>query len=123
MSEKLTPRQKKGLTALLSEPTVMQASESSGISRVTLYSYLSEPSFKKALATQQDEVLSLVANKSANLVSRSLEVLEQAMEDPKIKLRATDITLRHVVNLLEYIDLSKRIAIMEEQIDAIKPEN
>jgi|TARA_B100000315_G_scaffold254009_2_gene294088 hypothetical protein len=122
MSENLTARQKKALVALVSEPTVMRASETSGIARVTMYTYLSDPAFQQALARQQDEILSLVASKAANLVGRSLEVLEEALDDDKTKFRAASVALRHVTELLSYLDLSRRMVTLEDKIETVRIE-
>ncbi len=75
MSENLTPRKRRALAALLTEPTVKAAATRAGVSRETVYKYLGDSEFQAALAVAQSSALRGVVARLVGLLGRALDVL------------------------------------------------
>jgi AcrR family transcriptional regulator len=118
MTENLTSRQKRAIMALLSEPTVKAAADRAGLSRETLYSYLSDAGFRAALTEAQSDAMRLVTTRLAALLERSLDVIGEGLgdRDAGVRLRAASVVLRHVAGLLEYVDLVGRVELLERGV-------
>lgn len=116
----LTRRQNQVLTALLTEPTLGDAAEVSGVSKRTIQNYLSTPEFLSELRHRQNIIVNLV---TANLVASMTEavgVLRRIMHDVEATLatqsRAADSLLRHAKEMLELGELSERLVALEVQL-------
>lgn len=120
-NETLTARQRRAVAALVSEPTVARASGASGVSRATLYRWLNEPSFEAVLTRAQGDALRESVARLSGLMLASLGELAKTLTqspNPALRLRAADIALRHVLGLLEYADVERRLRALEERAEA-----
>lgn len=118
-NDTLTAKQRRALAALLSEPTVKDAASKAGVSRKTLYRYLSEPAFQDALTGWQHQVLRGTSARLAGLLQKALDVIALDMEpgvDGGIQLRAAGLVLRHVAGLTEFVGLEERVRVLEENV-------
>lgn len=116
----LTARQRRAVAALVCEPTVARASGASGVSRATLYRWLNEPCFEAALTRAQGDALRESVARLSGLMLASLGELARALQSPNaaLRLRAADIALRHVLGLLEYAEVERRLRALEERAEA-----
>jgi hypothetical protein len=121
MTENLTPRKRRALAALLTEPTVKKAAVRAGVSRETLYKYLAVPEFQSALADAQSSVMQGVKARLAGLLGKSLDVLAGDLEssDVRHRQRAAALILGHYAGLAEFIDLAARVAALEQNTQGV----
>ena len=64
MSENvLTPKQKKGLAAMLTQPTLTAAAQAAGTSEKTLYRWLALPAFAAELKARQAGIIDAAAGR------------------------------------------------------------
>jgi hypothetical protein len=117
MDNKLTPKQKIAIEALVLSGDKTQAAAAAGISRPTIYKWYALPHFREALNKAVGEMLSSLAGK---LVSQSLnaaDVLVEVMNDTEaassVRVRAADILLSRMLQLHEVIDLEERVSRLE----------
>ena len=117
MTENVTRRQRRAIMALLSEATVSAAAGRAGVSRETIYRYMTDAGFRAALTAAQSDALRLVTARLAALLERSLDVIGEGLgdRDARVKLRAASVVLGHVAGLLVYVDLEARITELERQ--------
>jgi len=113
----LTARQRRVLSALLSEPTVKGAAEVAGVGRKTVYRYLADPAFHKALREAQGERLKMAVARMTGLLEKALDAigldLGPGHDKAQVRLRAAGLVLRHYPGLLEVHDLEDRVASLE----------
>jgi len=119
---KLSSRQRRAVAALVSEPTLAEAARAAGVSRKTLYRYLSERGFREALAEAQGDVLRLSGARVAGLLSRSLDVVGEKLcaSVGSAPLHAAGLVIRHGTALLEYASLEERVRALEEKAERDK---
>lgn len=120
-SETLTARQRRAVAALVSEPTIARASGASGVSRATLYRWLNVPSFEAALTRAQGDALRECVARLSGLMLASLGELSKTLTqstNAALRLRAADVALRHVLGILEYADVERRLRALEAREEA-----
>jgi phage terminase small subunit len=82
----LTPRQRRALLALIGGGgTKTQTAEEAGISRRTLYRYLEDPRFKKALEATNSLLLRATATQILAATGTAVETLRRIAEDSEAK--------------------------------------
>jgi len=113
----LNVRQRRVLSALLSEPTVKDAAKAAGVGRRTVYRYMAEPVFQAALRDAQGQMLRLAVARMAGLMEKALDVigldLEPGHDKAHIRLRAAALVLRHYPGLVEVHNLEERVSALE----------
>lgn len=113
----MSKKKKRALEALLREPTVSRAAQTAGISERTLYRYMTDPDFQAAMVEAQGGALRTATIRLTGLLQKALDVIGLDFEpgvDGKLRLTAAGLVLRHVQNILEYADLERRVAILEQ---------
>ncbi len=116
--ERLTPKRRKAVEALLSTGEVAAAAREAGVDRVTLYRWLKEPAFlaevRKAEAAALDELSRLLVR----LGRTAAATLAKAMADPAApyptRVRAADASLGRLLQLRELATLEARVAALEQ---------
>jgi len=116
----LNANQRKALAALLTEPTVKTAAESCGLSERTLFYYLADDTFKRALRERQDAILASVTSALVGGSGSAVQTLQAVLNDPQathtVKVRAALGWLRHTRDAVELADLADRVKRLEEKI-------
>ena len=119
MSEKLTPKKRKALEALLTCGDVSQAARVAGVSRESLYRWLKEETFQAALNTGTRQALESLSRTLVTLGEKAADTLRQALEDAHApaaaRVRAADIILARILQLRELVDLDKRLTELEKK--------
>ena len=119
MVEKVTPRQRKAIEALLTCGNVTRAAEAAGVTRNTLYRWFKQEPFKVALAAAEGEVMQALSRTLVRLGDKAGSVLEQVLTDEAagdpVRLRAVAILLQNLVKVREAGALEQRVSVLEEQ--------
>ncbi len=120
MADNLTLKQRKAVTALLTEPDTTAAAKAAGVSRDTLYRWLAEPAFQAALRDAEAKAIAAVSRSLVRLAERAATTLDGAMTDPaaasSTKVRAADIVLARLLQVRELVDLEARVHDLEARI-------
>lgn len=116
MTQKLTPKQRLALVALLSQPTVSGAAKQVGVSREAVYRWLKDPDFQAALTLAESEHLQAVQRGLLAASERALLVLGNLLvsESESIRLRAALGILEQAIRLREFADFDARLTALEQ---------
>ena len=118
----LTPRQQRGLAALLEAPTIQQAAMKSKISHQCLRRWLaSDREFRE----KYTEAMNALVRDAADSLRKNMSVAIQVMADvmtnesasPQIRLNAADAVMRNGLKFIEMQDILQRLAQIEERIN------
>jgi len=119
MAEELSVNQKRALRALLTCPSISQASRECGLGRRTLWRYLGQPEFRAALSKEQDALVGATTAALVGLSGDALAVLQEAMtgEDVPIgiKTRVARDWVSQMRKGVELADLAERVAALEKK--------
>ena len=90
-------RQARAIKALSVTDTLTEAAEVAGISRRTLYTYMSDPTFKKRLEKAFDSMIIEQTNDLFSQRKEAEKVLSELMcdESPEIRLRAAKAVIEN----------------------------
>lgn len=83
MSEKvmkITPKQTRGIVALLSSSTIEEAAEKTGVRSKTIYTWLRQPEFTAALNEAQAREIEAAGRRLAGMQSAALDALQDVFE-------------------------------------------
>jgi len=118
----LSPKQRRTVAALLTEPDTTAAAKAAGVSRDTLYRWLAEPAFQAALRDAEASAIAAVSRSLVRLAERAAATLDGAMTDPaaasSTKVRAADIVLARLLQVRELVALETRVAELEARYAA-----
>ena len=117
MTQKVTPRQRKAIRALLTTATVAEAARVAGVKRQTIYRWMKEERFRLALAGAEREALESLSRALVRLGDTATKTLGDAMtaaESESVKVRASDIVLSRLLQLRELVDLHQRVEALEK---------
>ena len=109
------------ILALLSNPSVVEASKSLGITPQTIYNKLRDDGFKTRYAEARSQVLSEDCYRLQSYLADAIEQIHDVAMDEmgtatQIRLNACDMLLRHCYRLTELTDVLTRIEKLESVI-------
>jgi hypothetical protein len=118
MAEKsgLTTKQKKALSAMLTERTTEQAAAKAGISERQLYRWLELPGFQAELKALESQLIDAATRRLLVGIDDALDTLHHLMtfaESEAVKRQAASDWLAKLLQVKELADLEKRIAALE----------
>ncbi len=117
----LSPRKERAIESLISNGTVSNAANYAGISRETLYRWMKEDEFKKALDDATKEAISSLSCSLVGLGDKALACLDIALtsKDTPIstKVRAADIVLGRMLELRQFFSLEDRLSKLEQALN------
>ena len=115
--ERLTLRQQKALTALLSSRTHKEAAHKAGISDRRLREYLQDPTFKREYQTRLDEILSDATKAAKNAMQPAVDTLREICEDKSRSDTARIMAARTILDaglrMNHAVEIADRIAQLE----------
>ena len=117
MTDKVTPKQARGIAALLTEPTITGAAKAAGVAPKTIYKWLKLPHFRDALQDAQGREINAAAARLAGGLGVALEELERLVtgaDSESVKHSAINSWLNHALRLREFSDLEERVRALEE---------
>ena len=98
-SEKITPKQEKFMLALMTAPTVTEASKLAGIARSTGQKYLTDITFKRAYRQYRTDIMQQATGKLQNASIRAVEILEEIMNDETVSPYARQQAAQTILNM------------------------
>ena len=118
MSEKLTPRKTRAITALLELPTIEQAAMSAAVNPRTIYRWLDNPSFKAELSAAEGRAIDRAARRLVGLSGKALDALESVLDTPSQsgagnKRLAAVAILESLLKLRDLRNIEVRITALE----------
>jgi len=115
----ITPRQSIAIERLLNGGTVQGAAEAAGVSRKTVYKWLSIPAFQEAINSAQAEAMARLSRALIALGGSAIETLGETMSDktqsPAVRVRAADIVTGRLLTMRESVEFEARLAELEKQ--------
>lgn len=119
MIKNLTPRKRKAIEALLTCVDISKAAEKAGVSRQTVYVWLSEPEFRKALDDSTRKSLEGISRSLVTLGEKAVKSLEDILDRKSgvmSKVKAADVILSKIIRLYELMNLENRVAALEKEL-------
>ena len=115
---KLSAKQHRAITALLTSKSVTEAATATGQGERTIYRWLSEPAFRQALSAAEGDLIDVATRRLLQLQGSALDTLEALLGDGAdasagVRLRAAQVTLDHLLKLREMRDIEQRLAALE----------
>jgi hypothetical protein len=116
--QKLTRRQEAVIAALLTQPTYEAAARAVGVGEKTVYRWLHLPAFARAYRQRRQEVLEKAVARLVGLLGKAAEALERNLmaDKPGDQIRAALAVFGQAVKGIETLDLSERLAQIEESL-------
>lgn len=119
--QKITPKQEKAILFLLTEPTIRQAAEKSGVGETTLYRWMQEEEFDKAFKDARAKALNQTISQLQSTSNNAVRTLKNVMEDEKApassRVTAAKTVLEMAFKAYELQDLASKIEEMEKYIE------
>lgn len=113
----LTGKQKKGIAALLSEPTQAEAAGTAGVGPRTLSRWLQQPEFRAALQAAENDAINEAIRHLARMQSSAAKVIDDILGDdeisPTVRLRAAVSVFDLLIRLKSFNQLEERISTLE----------
>lgn len=117
-SERLTPKQRRAVAALLTTGEVGAAAREAGINRTTLYRWLHDPVFLAAVREAEADALDELSRLLVRLGRTAVATIAKAMSDPvtpaATRVRAADVALNRLLQLRELAQLEARVQALEQ---------
>lgn len=117
---RLTPKQTKGVAAIVSTRTYGEAAEAAGVAERTIRRWMKAPAFRRALADAEGDVLDTVTRRLVYLQRAAVDEIAAQMTDadapPTVRLRAAQTVIDTAIRLVELRTLERRIAALESEM-------
>jgi hypothetical protein len=119
----LTAKQKRAIPHLSAAPSREEGCRRAAIGRSTLTRWLSEPSFRRALAEAQDETYQEALRDVQRAVGEAVEVLRGLLkvDTEGVRLRAAGEILAFGLRARDALVIEERLQALEERVMEIKP--
>lgn len=110
------------ILALISSPTVADASKSLNITPQTIYNRLRDDSFRERYAESRRLMLECECYRLQSYVADAIETMHNVATDDtasdQIKVNASDAILRHCYRMTEICDILTRLEKVEKLVEA-----
>jgi phage terminase small subunit len=117
MNEFVTPRQRKVIESLVATGDVRQAAQTAGVSRTSIYRWMRNPDFHRALKETEAEALANLSRALVRLGEQATQTLQATLADTSlpvgIRVRAAEVVLSRLIQLRETAELESRICVLE----------
>lgn len=116
----MNKKQMNFLQALLTEPTISEATQKAGISRSTAYRYLDDATFKQELNKAKAECISdTIRYLQGNLTACSEELM-QIIKNPdtsdQVRINAINTVFSNCKSLIDTCEVEERMRHIEEML-------
>lgn len=116
--EKLTRKQESAIAALISEPTVLQAAQKTGVGESTLWRWMKGSGFRSAYRQARRDVVDRAVGRVQDACTEAVETLRAIMQDSNAptssRVTAAKSVLEIALRSIELQDLEERIAELEQ---------
>ncbi len=118
----LTTRQTMAMPYIAGNASMTEAAKAAGISRVTLYRWMKEPSFRTELERIRKDAVDLAYAELRGLALKSVTAIAELLEDPdpRVRCMAARIALYNVARAEEVHHLRNRFDILDRAITLLK---
>ena len=114
------------ISAILTCPTIRDASASVGLSEQSVYSRMRKPEFRQRLQIERDNKFQAISSKIEDANFRALDTLLKILDDETVsagvRVRASQTLLDLSLKNREQIDVISRIENLEEMLQEQKEE-
>lgn len=117
MKDNLTPRQRRGVAALLTAKTVTAAADQAGVSERTINRWIKQPGFIRELRQAQAAIIDQLAGRLVAGTGQALDTLAdlmQSAESESVRRQAAGQWLELCLTIREQTDLERRITELEK---------
>jgi hypothetical protein len=120
----LSARQRLALPVIAREPTIDGAADKIGVTRKTVYEWLKQDSFKRALEEARKEYVESGFRTMRLAAKRAAEKIVQHLDctDEKVSLRAAEDVIEFAKEFISLEDHERRIRELEERLEQAQPE-
>ena len=111
------PRQEEAaLSALLSEPTIVDAALKVGVNESTLRRWLQEPEFKAKHRAARRSVVESAIGRLQTVATKAVDTLERNLSCgiPAVEVGAAKSVLDQAIKAVELVDLAERVEALEQ---------
>lgn len=118
----LSPKQEKGIAALLSSATIKAAAEAAGVAERTIHTWLTEPAFDAAYRAARRDAVKLASTRLQVASSAAVSVLCQLMKPgnpPGVRLAAASKILDLSFQSVNIDDVLARLEAIERDATRI----
>ena len=115
----LTPRQRRGIAALLSCPTAKAAADEARVNPKTLTRWLAQPEFITELKTAQAGIIDRASGRLIQGLELALDTLAdlmQSAESESVRRSAAAEWLNQCLTLREQTDIDRRLTELEKKL-------
>ena len=119
--DKLTPKQERGVLALVREATVEDAARAVGVSPVTMWRWSQQPDFQARLRRTQRELVEGALGELQQVTVEAVQALRRNLSsgDPSVEVRAALGVLDRVSKVTDVLDQEARVARLERQLEQL----
>ena len=115
----LSPKQTKAMLILVSGGTITDAADGAGVTRRALYSWMSEPRFRDALKSAQNELLDAAQGRLLSGQQTALQTLESLMTggvSESVRRSSAETWLNMLFRYKEFADFEVRLSTLERMV-------
>jgi hypothetical protein len=113
----LTLKQQKGLAALLTCSTLVEAAKEAGVGERSLRRWLKQDTFRTALRHARSDAISQAGGRLQRTTARAVAVLDKIIRDEKAtaatRVSAVRTALRYAYHSVEVEDFEERLSALE----------
>lgn len=113
----LTQRQRIAAKAIAAGETIAAVAVMANVGRKTIYRWLDQPDFTKAVTMAGDEAVADLTRRLVGISMLALDQLETILTDPdaqpNVKCRAAEIILARLLPLREMTEIDARLSALE----------
>jgi transposase-like protein len=116
----LSPKQIDTLSHILGAKSYDEACRQAGITRVTLYKWLKEPSFKSELDDLHDQLLSEAVDRLKKSATKAVDVLDNLLlrdDCPAVQRAAANDILNQLAKFKEILEFKQRLETVEARLN------
>ena len=118
----LTERQIVALPHVAAGNTLSEGARLAGIGRTTLYRWMEDPGFRRALENAREEAADLARTELQGLMLKAVLVLSDSLEDPKaeVRLRAASTAMNLGLKSVDIKDLNQRLDYLDDTLSLMR---
>jgi DNA-binding phage protein len=119
--DELAPEQLKAIDALVGGSSHAEAARRAGVSRMTIYRWLSDVTFCDTLKACEHEALQSLSRRMLTLTEDAQKALTDAMrgDGNALAVRAAGIVLQHLAGMQEMATFEQRLRAIEAKYEAV----
>ncbi len=114
----LTTKQQKVIPILIGHDSTEAAARAAGMSKNTLYTWLQQEEFSKAVSSARKKLLEKAMNKLMNVSMKAVITLEKLLdaESEAVRRAAANDVLGHILKYRELSEIEERLETVEKVV-------